>query len=120
MKRISNIAELRLAMRRNKRPIYFISPTNFNLMGIDEWVGSFKFINSIDCYDGRHPNVFVPSKIPHARCKSIEGVNNHLLQCEEVIDYIARGRPRPGRRLPDVRRDDRKNLHGTRYRDLAS
>ncbi|TBY16886.1 biotin carboxylase [Rhizobium leguminosarum] len=95
MKRISNIAELRLAMRRNKRPIYFISPTNFNLMGIDEWVGNFKFINSIDCYDGRHPNVFVPSKITHARCKSIEGINNHLLQCEEVIDYIARGGPDP-------------------------
>ncbi|MBY5510587.1 MULTISPECIES: biotin carboxylase [Rhizobium] len=95
MKRIGNIAELRLAMRRNKRPIYFISPTNFNLMGIDEWVGNFKFINSIDCYDGRHPNVFVPSKIPHARCKSIEGINNHLLQCEEVIDYIARGGPDP-------------------------
>ncbi|NKJ71962.1 biotin carboxylase [Rhizobium leguminosarum bv. viciae] len=95
MKRISNIAELRLAMRRNKRPIYFISPTNFNLMGIDEWVGNFKFINSIDCYDGRHPNVFVPSKIPHARSKSIEGINNHLLQCEEVIDYIARGGPDP-------------------------
>ncbi|MBY3348992.1 biotin carboxylase, partial [Rhizobium laguerreae] len=48
MKRVSHIAELRLAMRRNKRPIYFISATNLNLMGIDEWVGNFKFINYID------------------------------------------------------------------------
>ncbi|NKL67660.1 biotin carboxylase, partial [Rhizobium leguminosarum bv. viciae] len=96
MKRISNIAELRLAMRRNKRPIYFISPTNFNLMGIDEWVGNFKFINSIDCYDGRHPNVFVPSKIPHAPFKTIEDITNHLLQHPEVIDYITRRGGRPG------------------------
>ncbi|MBY3349161.1 biotin carboxylase, partial [Rhizobium laguerreae] len=48
MKTIRTIAELRLAMRRNKRPIYFISATNLNLMGIDEWVGNFKFINYID------------------------------------------------------------------------
>ncbi|NKM23117.1 biotin carboxylase [Rhizobium laguerreae] len=95
MKRIRNIAELRLAMRRNKRPIYFISATNFNLMGIDEWVGNFTSICYIDCYDGRHPNVFVPAKTPGFKPKSIEDINNHLLQCEEVIDYIARGGPDP-------------------------
>ncbi|MBY3115117.1 biotin carboxylase [Rhizobium laguerreae] len=95
VKRISNISELRLVMRRNERPIYFISATNFNLMGIDEWVGSFTSICYIDCYDGRHPNVFVPSKIPNAQFKTIEGINNHLLQHKEVIDYIARRGGRP-------------------------
>ncbi|RVG10168.1 biotin carboxylase [Sinorhizobium meliloti] len=95
MNRITNIAELRLIMHRNERPIYFISPTNFNLMGIDQWVGNFKFISYINCYDGRHPNVFVPSKIPHTRCKSVEDNNNNLLQCDEVIDYIAKRGGRP-------------------------
>ncbi|RVE91812.1 biotin carboxylase [Sinorhizobium meliloti] len=95
MKRISNIADIRLVMHRNKRPIYFVSGTNFNLMGIDEWVGNFKFINYIDPFDGRHPNVFAPSKIRHTRCKSIEGINNHLLQRKEVIDHIARRGGRP-------------------------
>lgn len=95
MKRIRNIADIRLVMHRNKRPIYFVSGTNFNLMGIDEWVGNFKFINYIDPFDGRHPNVFAPSKIPHTRCKSIEGINNHLLQRKEVIDHIARRGGRP-------------------------
>ncbi|RVI09188.1 biotin carboxylase [Sinorhizobium meliloti] len=95
MKRITNIAELRLVMHRNERPIYFISPTNFNLMGIDQWVGNFKFISYINCYDGRHPNVFVPSKFPHTPCKSVEDNNNNLLQCEEVIDYIAKRGGRP-------------------------
>ncbi|MBX5020829.1 biotin carboxylase [Rhizobium lentis] len=95
MKRIRNIADLRLVMHGNKRPIYFISATNFNLMGIDAWVGNFKFINYIDCYDGRHPNVFVPSKIPGFKPKSIEDINNHLLQHPEVIDYITRRGGRP-------------------------
>ncbi|WP_261317092.1 hypothetical protein [Rhizobium leguminosarum] len=64
MKTVRTITELRLFMLRNKRPIYFISATNFNLMGIDEWVGNFTSICYIDCYDGRHPNVFVPPKSP--------------------------------------------------------
>ncbi|MBY2925971.1 biotin carboxylase [Rhizobium leguminosarum] len=96
MKCISDIAELRLFMLRNERPIYFISASLFNLMGIDEWVGSFKFISYIDPFDGRHPDVFVPSKIPGFKPKSIEDITNHLLQHPEVIDYISRRGGRPG------------------------
>ncbi|BAT59094.1 biotin carboxylase-like protein [Variibacter gotjawalensis] len=88
MKTISNIADLRVTMHRNEKPIYFISATNFNLLGIDEWVSNFKFINYIDCFDGRHPNVFVPSEIPHDQFESIEDINNYLLQHKEVIDHI--------------------------------
>ncbi|WP_050578563.1 biotin carboxylase [Rhizobium leguminosarum] len=95
MKRISNIAELRLFMHRNERKIYFISASPFNLMGMDEWVGNFKFISYIDPFDGRHPNVFVPSKIPGFKPKSFEDITNYLLQHPEVIDYIARGGPDP-------------------------
>ena len=64
METIRNVADLRVVMHRNERPIYFISATNFNLIGIDEWVRNFKFVSYIDCFDGRHPNVFVPSETP--------------------------------------------------------
>ena len=57
MKPIRNVSDLRVVMHRNERPIYFISATNFNLLGIDQWVRNFKFINYIDCFDGRHPKV---------------------------------------------------------------
>jgi D-alanine-D-alanine ligase-like ATP-grasp enzyme len=90
MKLIRNVADLRVVMHRNERPIYFISATNFNLLGIDEWVKNFKFISYIDCFDGRHPNVFVPSKIPQAEFDSIEDINNYLLQHKEVLDHIKR------------------------------
>jgi len=89
--RIQSMSDLRLFFHRNERPIYFISATNFNLAGMDERVPHFKHINYIDCFDGRHPNVFVPSAQPHDEFESIEDINNYLLQHKEVIDYI-RGR----------------------------
>jgi D-alanine-D-alanine ligase-like ATP-grasp enzyme len=91
MKIVRDVSDLRVLMHRNERPIYFISATNFNLIGIDQWVRHFKYICYIDCYDGRHPNVFVPAELPHEEFKSIEDINNYLLQHKGVIDYI-RGR----------------------------
>ncbi len=57
---------------------------------------NFKYICYIDCYDGRHPNVFCPSEQPHAEFQSIEDINNYLLQHKEVIDFIKRrgGKPK--------------------------
>ena len=89
-KKLRNISEIRRFFHRNETPIYFVSATNFNLLGIDEWVKNFKFISYIDCYDGHHPNVFVPTEQPHPQFDSIEGINNYLLQHKEVIDYVGR------------------------------
>lgn len=87
-KKLRNISEIRRYFHRNETPIYFVSATNFNLLGIDEWVRHFKFINYIDPYDGRHPNVYCPSEMTHAEFTSIEDINNYLLQHKSVIDYI--------------------------------
>lgn len=86
--RLENISEIRRFFHRIETPIYFISATNFNLLGMDEWVKNFKYISYIDCYDGRHPNTFVPSPAPHPEFESIEDINNYLLQHKEVRDYI--------------------------------
>jgi hypothetical protein len=93
---LKNISEIRRFFHRNEDPIYFISATNFNLLGLDEWVKNFKYICYIDCYGGKHPNVFCPSEQPHAEFQSIEDINNYLLQHKEVIDFIKRrgGKPK--------------------------
>jgi D-alanine-D-alanine ligase-like ATP-grasp enzyme len=88
MKKLTTISDVRLFFHRNERPIYFISATNFNLAGMDERVPHFKFINYIDCFDGRHPNVVVPKEAPHAEFESIEDITNYLLEHKEVVDYI--------------------------------
>jgi len=92
-KKLAGISDIRRFFHRNSTPIYFISATNFNLLGLDEWVKDFKFICYMDCYDGRHPNTFVPAPEPHPEFESIEDINNYLLQHKEVLDFIhARGR----------------------------
>jgi hypothetical protein len=95
-KTLRNISEIRRYFHRNDDPVYFVSATNFNLLGLDEWVKNFKYICYIDCYDGRHPNVFCPSEQPHAEFQSIEDINNYLLQHKEVVDFIRRrgGKPK--------------------------
>jgi hypothetical protein len=95
-KKLRNISDIRRFFHRNETPIYFVSATNFNLLGVDEWVKNFKYVSYIDCYDGRHPNVFVPNEAPHPQFESIEDINNYLLQHKEVIDHYRRrgGEPR--------------------------
>lgn len=93
-KKLKNISEIRRFFHRNETPIYFISATNFNLLGLDEWVKNFKFISYIDCYDGRHPNVLVPSDKEHVEFQSIEDINNFMLQHKDVVDFVG---DRPGK-----------------------
>lgn len=95
VKTIRNVSDLRVVMHRNERPIYFISATNFNLIGIDQWVRNFRFVSYIDCYDGRHPKAMVPQKLPHGEFASIEDINNYLLSHKDVIDVIQRRGGRP-------------------------
>ena len=87
-RKLSGISDIRRFFHRNETPVYFISATNFNLLGMDEWVKNFKFISYIDCYDGRHPNTFVPPPLPHPDFHSIEDINNYLLQHPAVKAFI--------------------------------
>ncbi len=94
-KTLRNISEIRRFFHRNETPIYFVSATNFNLLGLDEWVKNLKYINYLDCFDGKHPNVMIPSEQPHDEFQSIEDINNYLLQHKEVIDFLGRRGPKP-------------------------
>lgn len=85
---LNGISDIRRFFYRNTEPVYFISATPFNLLGIDEWVRGFTFINAIDCFDGQHPNVFVPREIDHEPWTSIEDINNYLLSHPDVAKYI--------------------------------
>ncbi len=86
---LNGVPDVRRFFYKNEVPIYFISATNFNLLGADEWIKGFKFISHIECFDGQHPNVFSPkNEIPHDEFTSIEDINNYLLMHPEVQDYL--------------------------------
>lgn len=92
-KKLNGLPDIRRYFQRSEVPTYFISATPFNLLGMDEWVRNFTFINYIDCFDGAHPHVFVPSQRPHPVFESIEEINNHLLSHPEVEALIKRNAP---------------------------
>ena len=87
-KKLRGMSDIRRYFHRNEVPIYFISATNFNLLGLDEWVKNFKYINYIDCYDGRHPNVLVPAQVSHGEFEGIEDINNYLLNHPQVKTWV--------------------------------
>lgn len=89
-RKLRGISDIRRFFHRNETPIYFVSATSFNLLGIDEWVKNFKHIKYLDTFDGRHPNTFIPNRHPHAEFESMEDIVNYLLQHKEVYDYVHR------------------------------
>jgi biotin carboxylase len=85
---LRGISEIRAFFRTNETPIYFISPTAFNLLGIDRWLRNFFYVNYFDSFEGNHPRVFVPKERPYREFESMEDVCNYLLEHKEVLDQI--------------------------------
>jgi biotin carboxylase len=89
---LRGISEIRAFFRTNQTPIYFVSPTAFNLLGIDRWLRNFFYINYFDSFEGNHPRVFVPKERPYREFTSMEDICNYLLGHKEVLDWVhARG-----------------------------
>ncbi|WP_020532532.1 biotin carboxylase [Flexithrix dorotheae] len=87
--KLQSVSDIRRFFYKNEEPIYFVSATNFNLLGADEWIKDFRFINYIDCYDQQHPNVFAPKEeLPHEEFQSIEDITAYLLEHKEVHDFV--------------------------------
>jgi biotin carboxylase len=83
------VSDLREFFRTNQTPIYFISPTAFNLLGIDRWVRNFHYVTYFDSFEGSHPNVFVPADRRAPEFESIEDICNYLLRHHEVRDWVS-------------------------------
>jgi biotin carboxylase len=85
---LRGISEIRAFFRTNQTPVYFVSPTAFNLLGIDRWLRNFFYVNYFDSFEGNHPRVFVPEERPYREFESMEDVCNYLLEHKEVLDRI--------------------------------
>ena len=85
---LRGVSEIRRFFRTNETPIYFVSATAFNLLGIDRWVRRFEYVNYYDSFDATHPHVFVPSHVSPPVFDSIEEICNYLLAHKEVVDHV--------------------------------
>jgi hypothetical protein len=66
---LRGISEIRAFFRTNETPVDFLSPTAFNLLGIDRWLRNFFYVNYFDSFEGSHPRVFVPRERPVPRVR---------------------------------------------------
>ncbi len=92
---LRGISQIRGFLRTNPHPIYFVSPTAFNLLGIDRWVRSFFYVNWMDSFDGNHPRVFVPGDRSGYEFTSMEDVCNALVAHPEVKAWSGRHGAKP-------------------------
>src|SRR5579875_3637178 len=92
---LRGISQIRGHLRTNPHPVYFVSPTAFNLLGIDRWVRSFFYVNWMDSFDGNHPRVFVPHDRTGYEFNTMEDVCNALVGHPEVRAWSERHGPRP-------------------------
>lgn len=92
---LHGISQIRGFLRTNDQPIYFVSPTAFNLLGIDRWVRSFYYVNWFDSFDGNHPRVFVPADRAGHEFNCMEDVCNALLDHRELKQWSGRHRGAP-------------------------
>jgi biotin carboxylase len=85
---LRGVSEIRRFFRTNETPVYFVSATAFNLLGIDRWVRNFRFVNYYDSFDGNHPHVFVPREREPRAFGSIEEIVNYLMGHKELADLV--------------------------------
>jgi biotin carboxylase len=90
---LNGISDVRAFFHTNTVPLYFISPTPFNLLGIDHWVRNFFYLTYFDSFEGAHPRVFVPRRRDRRDFGGMEDVCNHLLRDPETLEFIARRGP---------------------------
>ncbi len=92
---LQGISEIRTFFRTNAQPVVFLSPTAFNLLGIDRWVRNFSYVSYYDSWDGAHPRVFTPEAKPYVEFESSEQITNYLLRDPEVRSFLTRSGQRP-------------------------
>lgn len=85
---LRSVEDIRQYFAKSERSYYFISASNFNMIGMHQWVRGWHNINLLDCFDGAHPAATV---VPddHSRVFSgMEDVNHYLLDKPAVQALI--------------------------------
>ncbi|WP_156766130.1 biotin carboxylase [Mycobacterium sp. E342] len=86
---LKGLSDIRAFFHTNKVPLYFISPTPFNLLGVDRWIRNFFYLTYFDSFEGTHSRVFVPRRRDRRDFDSMDEVCSHLLSDPETLEFIA-------------------------------
>lgn len=92
---LTSADEIREFLKSSQQPFFYISRSATNLLGVDRWVGGFRYVVLHDSWDGERANVFSPSNVPSIEPRGNINVANWLLNNDQVQQYIASQTP-PG------------------------
>lgn len=90
---LASLPEIRHHLRTSRQPVFYVSRTATNLLGIDRWVRGFSFITLVDSWDGAHPRVFTPGIPQDEAPAGGMQVVNWLLRNADVQQHIAERTP---------------------------
>ncbi|OUR82387.1 biotin carboxylase [Colwellia psychrerythraea] len=90
MKKLNGLTDIYKFFRTYKKPIYFVSASPFNILGLGQLVPTLRYINYFDCFDGVHHRVFTPKDRIAPEFTCLEDVVNHLIKHQETNEYMAK------------------------------
>lgn len=91
-------ADIKAHFANHPRPLFFVSASNFNMLGLHQWVKHWHNINLIDCFDGSHPSVLVVANDHSREFAGIEDVNHYLLGSPSARELMAQVQAKTGQR----------------------
>ncbi|NIB38104.1 biotin carboxylase [Pseudomaricurvus alkylphenolicus] len=86
--KLQGLSDIYRFFRKNKTPIYFVSPTAYNVLGIGQWVQSFKYVTFFDSFDGGHFRITNPKLEGEREFQSMEDMVNYLLSHKQTSDLL--------------------------------
>lgn len=88
--KLRGLSDIYRFFRKNTTPIYFVSPTAYNILGLGQWIQGFKYISHFDSFDGGHFRVTNPQQNTEREFQSMEDMVNYLLSHKESVDLFQR------------------------------
>jgi len=86
---LHTISDIKRYFANNDVPYYFISASNFNLMGMHDWVNGWMNVNLVDCFDGKHPQILMIEDDHAQQFETIEDINLYLLKHNKFASLLA-------------------------------
>lgn len=90
---LRTLNEIKDYLASSDQPIFYLSRSATNLLGVERVSKGFRYITMSDSWDGRHPRAFTPTNVPWLEPRGNLAVVNWLLQNEQVQQHIAEQTP---------------------------
>lgn len=90
---LRTLDEIKKYLAESPQPIFYISRSATNLLGVDRAVGGFRYVTLSDSWDGANPHGFAPTNVPKLEPRGNLNVVNWLLANDQVQAYIRKNTP---------------------------